>query len=426
MSRLEKLRKDVTALYLRNRQQGHAPWAKRDYDFVCPSMGTYPFQWLWDSCFHAVVLAHIDMDRARSELRSLFANQQPDGFVGHVTFWQREKFEEVIATYGIAFRTPYLSDCIQPPLAAEALYAIHKKGGGRPFLEELLPKVRAFYDWLDKLRDPDRDGLIAVVQADETGLDHTPKFDELIGVAGKPVTLEEFSRGWHRVADPYLPHKRDHRKMFEQDHFIVEDVMVNCIYGVNLRLLSKLYEELGDKANAAEMKTRADKTYASIVGKCWDEKDGLFYDLAGHKAERKLRTNTFTSLMPLVFPELPKQMASRLIAQLEDEKKYACAYPVPTVAKDEPSFAPGIVGEKLVWRGPSWMNSNWYLTRGLRSHGREDLATKIGDASVDMINKSGFREYYNPLTGEGHGAHDFSWTAIALDMLEAREGNSIF
>jgi len=37
-----------------------------------------------------------------------------------------------------------------------------------------------------------------------------------------------------------------------------------------------------------------------------------------------------------------------------------------------------------------------------------------------MIERWGFREYYNTLTGEGHGAPDFSWSALILDLLEAR------
>ena len=59
---------DVRALYDRNRQRGVAPWCGVEYDFVCPSMETYPFQWFWDSCFHAVVLSHIDPARAQIEI----------------------------------------------------------------------------------------------------------------------------------------------------------------------------------------------------------------------------------------------------------------------------------------------------------------------------------------------------------------------
>ena len=42
-ARLETMRAAVRGLYARNRQRGHAPWCDRDYDFVCPSVTTYPF-----------------------------------------------------------------------------------------------------------------------------------------------------------------------------------------------------------------------------------------------------------------------------------------------------------------------------------------------------------------------------------------------
>ena len=126
----------VRALYDRNRQRGFAAWCGLDYDFVCPSMGTYPFQWFWDSCFHTVVLARFDPARARSEVRSLLANAQPDGFIAHVTFWQRERFEDLLSTYAIAYRTPYLSDCIQPPVLAEAVAAgVDRQDHASPALE---------------------------------------------------------------------------------------------------------------------------------------------------------------------------------------------------------------------------------------------------------------------------------------------------
>jgi hypothetical protein len=41
----------------------------------------------------------------------------------------------------------------------------------------VLPKARRFYDWHVTARDPDRDGLIATLQPDESGLAHTPNYD---------------------------------------------------------------------------------------------------------------------------------------------------------------------------------------------------------------------------------------------------------
>ncbi len=129
------LKSEVGRIHLRNRQVGHADWCGFDFDFTCPSMGTYPFQWFWDSCFHAITLSHLDIQRAESELFSLLLNQHSDGFISHVTFWQRDVYEDLVGTYDIAFRNRYLSDEMQPPLLAEAIQAVALRGRGTAFLE---------------------------------------------------------------------------------------------------------------------------------------------------------------------------------------------------------------------------------------------------------------------------------------------------
>src|SRR5690606_12810736 len=54
----------------------------REPGFTVPNDETYPWQWLWDSAFHAVVWAHLgEPERALSELRCLFARQHESGFV---------------------------------------------------------------------------------------------------------------------------------------------------------------------------------------------------------------------------------------------------------------------------------------------------------------------------------------------------------
>jgi glycogen debranching enzyme len=417
--RLEALRRSVAALYERNRQRGTAPWCGLDYDFVCPSSGTYPFQWFWDSCFHAVVLAHLDPERARSELRSLLAHQQPDGFVAHVTFWQRERYEALLSTYSIAYRTPYLSDCIQPPVLAEGLAAAARGPGGDAFLAEVLPKARRCFDWLLRVRDPDRDGLIATLQPDESGLDHTPKYDDYLGIPR--VEHEEFTAAWERVASPYTEVGRDPARMFALDRFVVEDVLVNTIYAENQRVLGDLLARAGDQAGSAEMAARAARTTRALVDKCFDPPSGLFFDLAG-ASEQKLRVSTVSSLMPILLSGLPAEVGRAVVRHLEDPAEYWPQHPVPSTPLGDPRHLPPSPEGRLLWRGPTWINTNWYLSRGLRRHGREDLARVIEDRSATLVERGGFREYYDPRTGEGFGARDFSWTALALDMLARREG----
>lgn len=414
--RYERMEQAVRELYLRNRQQGTAPWCGYAYDFVCPSSGTYPFQWFWDSAFHAIVLSRFDVARAQAELASLLKNQQPDGFVAHVTFWQRERYEEMLSTYSIAYRTPYLSDCIQPPVIGESLEAIARRGGHASFLGEALPKLRRYFDWLDRVRDPDRDGLIATLQADESGLDHAPKYDAYLGVAPGETRHEAFTEAWERVAAAWSEVGREPARMFERDAFVVEDVLVNTIYALSQAALSRLLAGAGDAGGARELADRAARTRAGLVEKCYDPGAGLFFDLAG-KHERMLRTNSVSSLLPLALPELPPEIAAALIRHLEDPEEYAARYPVPSVARNEPAYCPGVVGRSMVFRGPSWMNTNWYLTRGLRAHGRPELADAITASSAELVEREGFREYYDPETGQGNGARDFSWTALVLEMM---------
>src|SRR5262245_39694707 len=54
--------------------------------WTCPSATLYPHQWLWDSCFIAIGLAHVDAPRAADELRALFRGQWRNGMLPHMIF----------------------------------------------------------------------------------------------------------------------------------------------------------------------------------------------------------------------------------------------------------------------------------------------------------------------------------------------------
>jgi glycogen debranching enzyme len=159
----------------------------------------------------------------------------------------------------------------------------------------------------------------------------------------------------------------------------------------------------------------------ALVEKCYDPEAGLFFDLAGRHGARRLRVNTVSSLLPLLL-DIPVAAVAALVGHLENPKEYALPFPVPSTAFDEPGYLQATPGSKLVWRGPTWINTNWYIARGLRRHGRTDLARVIEDRSAALVEQSGFREFYDPFTGEGFGAEHFSWTALALDMLGTLDG----
>lgn len=86
----------------------------------------------------------------------------------------------------------------------------------------------------------------------------------------------------------------------------------------------------------------------------------------------------------------------------------------PSVSKSEPSFNP-----KGFWRGPSWIAINWFIFKGLLNYGLTDVAYDILEDSVELLEGAGFREFFDPDTGEGLGADDFTWGALVVDMIDS-------
>ncbi|MDZ4243484.1 MAG: hypothetical protein U1C57_00060, partial [Candidatus Doudnabacteria bacterium] len=85
---MSKLQKQVQELYLRNRR------IKDGFQFTLPAPSTYPYQWFWDSCFHAIVLSHLNVEDAKKELRSVVAKQFENGMIPHMIYWERSTAAE--------------------------------------------------------------------------------------------------------------------------------------------------------------------------------------------------------------------------------------------------------------------------------------------------------------------------------------------
>ena len=62
------------------------------------------------------------------------------------------------------------------------------------------------------------------------------------------------------------------------------------------------------------------------------------------------------------------------------------------------------------------IGTNWFIYKGLKNYGFLEIAQQIKDSSLKLLSNSGFREYFNPQTGEGLGAKNFTWGGLILDM----------
>jgi hypothetical protein len=361
------------------------------YAYTQPSPSRYPWQWYWDSCFAAIVWRRFDRERSRDELQSLLAAQRPDGFIGHTIFWDRPVSLTRLPFYNVTSRRSLQTETIQPPLLAWAWQI----AVGDPVKE---PRIAAQIDWLQANRDLDGDGLLWIVQPDESGLDASPKFDPIWG-----------RRANARIGFPCLV-RRNRRLSFDarrvRDHGgpVVCEVLVNTLWSLSLQALGR------------------PSPTGAMIERLWDERRGVFLDEAQPGTVRP-DVLTWAALAPLALPDLPEQIGRRLVEEhLLNEREFLTPVAPPSVAASEPSYEPegGRRLPRRYWRGPTWVNSAWMVWIGLRRLGYEDAAQQLAAGLIAAVEREGLREYYDPRTGKGLGARDFAWSALIAELANPR------
>lgn len=359
------------------------------YAYTQPSPHRYPWQWYWDSCFAAIVWRRFEPARARAELDSLLAAQGADGFIGHTVFWHRPVSLARLPFYNVASRRALTTRTIQPPLLAWAW----RIAVGDPAAE---PRLHVHAEWLSGNRDLDGDGLLWIVQPDESGLDASPKFD--------PVW------GWRangNLGFPLLVRRNrrlgfDARRVRERGGPVLCEVLVNVMWSLSRQALG------------------LPSTTPALVDRLWDEGRGFFLDEAQPGGGRP-PVLTWAALSPLALPDLPEQIGRRLVEEhLLEPREFLTAVAPPSVAASEPSYEPG-GGRGPVrryWRGPTWVNAAWLLWLGMRRLGYERQAERLAKGVIGAVAREGLREYYDPRTGDGLGAEDFAWSALVAELAE--------
>lgn len=396
----QDLKTKVYKLMLANRRR------KGDYQYTLPSPDTYPYQWLWDSCFHAIILSHFSTGDAKAELLSLVAKQFESGMIPHMNYWQEPKKTKFRK---IDWGRKNTSSITQPPMLSFAVWQVYQKDGSIDFLKKVYPQIYHFYKYLLNERDPHEKHLIGIMDPDESGEDNSPRFDILLGLSPKQTLKENTKRRLQLI-------KQNIECNFDapfcmRNFFWVKDVPFNSIMVENLRCLSQIAVKIGKRGDSLYFTKKADE-----IAKAMRElmlEDGIFWSTYGEDY-KKIKVKTWAIFSPLFARMLTQIEAKKLVKNhLLNKKEFWTDYPVPTVSLNDPSF-----DAKGFWRGPTWIATNWLIYKGLLNYGFKDVAEDIKRSSENLIQKSGFREQFNPLTGEGQGARNFTWGGLVIDMLE--------
>lgn len=403
--------------------------------YTVPTGGLYPFQWNWDSCLTALGLGHLDEERAWTEVVTLFAHQWEDGMVPHIVFHEpSDGYFPGPEVWGTGRPTP-TSGITQPPVAGFVVRKLFDRAEDRELAtaraRELLPKVDAWHEWFYRHRDPAGEGLVAVLHPWESGRDNSVDWDEAFervptaGVAPYTRRDTQHADPAHRPTqaqyDRYLWLLQrfrdlgwDNARLHDASPFRVVDPGFNAILIRSCADLASVADALGASDVAARNRARAARALAALEG-LWSEAHGQY--LCRDRTTGALVDSASVGGLLPAFAAVPRERAARIARTIERWARHA-AYLVPSHDPTDPRFEP-----QRYWRGPVWLVVNYLIADGLRGAGEEDAAARIVDSSLDLLARSGFAEYYDPLTAEACGGRSFTWTAaMAIELLAARRG----
>lgn len=418
-----ELRDQATQILLENDRGG----------YTVPTARLYPYQWNWDSAFAALGFSVFDRERAWLELDTLFEGQWADGMVPHIIFRRDDPDYFPGPAIWQSGTTPPSSGHSQPPVVASIIRHLMETGGpaDRERAKVLFPKVYAWHNWFHTMRDPDGTGLVGIVHPWESGRDNCPDWDIGLNTIDVPGDLERYERRdtdsvdaeerpTSSEYDRYLTILKfgrecrwDHIKIARDGPFFMADPGIQFILLRADRDLLHL-AELFDLADHGRQIEHWIERSVDGCQSLWNEKVGSF-------CARDLRSgefsNAMTNISMLAFYAGAggSDQRARLVSHANNILD-RCHYGFPSWDPRDDKFE-----SKRYWRGPVWAMANYMIVQGLTECGELGLAERIRLDTLRLIKKSGFFEYFDPITGDGHGGTDFTWTAaIYLAWSRAR------
>jgi glycogen debranching enzyme len=399
--------------------------------FFRPGRELYPFQWNWDSAFVALGLAGVDPERGRAEVRSLLLGQWSDGMVPHIVFHAPspdyspgpELWDSAACEHAPEVPTSGLT---QPPVLATAVRVLHEASPDRAFLEEVVPALELWHEWLHRERGIGG-GLVAIVHPWE-GADNSPRFDRALArlrvddeVATERTDRREIDSSERPTDSDYVRYLYLVRRLqahgyrpptLDDTPFVFVDLTFNSILAVAEADLAWLWAALGDdgaRASAAAERLR------SALAERWNDGRAVYTE---DEDDPSSAEETIDGLFPLYAGVPEREQARRLFVEaLWAPSRFGpspeAPWAVTSASKASPAFEP-----RRYWRGPVWVNVNWFLVRGLERAGLLAEADELRRMTLELVSRSGFFEYYDPRSGEPLGVSNFSWSAaLTLDLL---------
>ena len=437
-----------------------AHWRQRKsgkrWGYTCPNPERYEWQWLWDSCFHAIIWAELgEADRALLELETLLATIEPSGFLPHINYVaDPAAAEEFWGRAGASTIT-------QPPMFGHATAELVRRGVDVP--EELADKsAKALRFFLDhRIHEPS--GLAVLCHPWESGADDSLRWDGFYPVSyGHPSWQDE------KIKLLAAIQRDSNGTPLSNPLFPVASAWFTALVAFNITELAS--------ATDAIAATEADGL-VEAVEHSWDEESRTWADVAtsepllknsmpiqkpasgdargsrevpredqaGFKLIRSQEQHEDDSRLEAANSSQNAPVLEALLAVLADRKEDRLAKVCEDLFNPQIYAAPfGPAGASQshkacdghgYWRGAAWPHLTYLLAHALQAHAdNPDLSAnsschtaKAPEKRLDYANiaqtltaqlragadTSDFAEHWHPQTARPGGATPQSWTALA-------------
>ena len=312
--------------------QVYSPEGRFAMHWSTPDRWPHRDLWLWDSAFHAIGWRHLNPGLARELLDAVIATQREDGFIPHQG------------------NPTVISEVTQPPVLALAAGLIDEVEPDDAWLASVYPAISRQLEWNLARRDHDGGGLCEWAvdetnpnnRCDESGMDNSPRFDAAI---------------------------------------LLDAVDFNSYLAHECERMAGFAARLGRVADAVRWRERHVRLVALINARLWDEESGFYFDRKAGSECCHTGIWAGTGFLPLICGAVDQKKMERLVRHLAPGGKFDTAVPVASTPPGDPGYT------RDMWRGPVWINMNWFIARGLDRSGRSDMAAELRRRTCEEIER---------------------------------------
>ena len=393
--------------------------------YTVPTDGLYPHQWNWDSAIAAAGFARFDVERAWTEVETLFAGQWSNGMVPHIQFHRSDDGYFPGPEIWRCAGSPPSSGISQPPVAATMIRRVWEtdRAFGEERMRALFPRLAAWHRWFMTWR-LDR-GAVCVTHPWEAGRDNAPDWDDALA-AIDASDIGQYRRRDTMEVDPSMRPKKhdydrylwlvrlgrdlawDEARLLSANPFRVADPTLTFILLRANRDLTAIGRSLGGDVSEIEGWT---ETLTAGAQSLWNPDIGSFdaRDARSGRWSGSLSVAAFLCWYAGIDqPEMRRQF-ERVCGKV--------AYPLPSHDPESGRF-----DRKRYWRGPVWPVMNALVGIGMENAGLADEAQLLRESTAALIRGAGFSEYFDPCDGSSAGGRDFTWTAAVWLAWVSGEG----